>query len=690
MSSPAVHRDVRSTALLVVLLLFACSGVPEPPFAVAITGSESGLVTLTAQRGSRPGFVIRNAEVRVQIDGAMRSTRGATCVTSASVPLSCGLGDGLELKLSSAKEANGLLLTAHLTSTKAHVVGGFELLATKGSDSALELPKSTGRLRYLHNGYQSWSFAGVLDLPPRLSLPRKNDALVYAAPDGVTAFDEHLGLSSYDAMIDGGDGTALLLGFVSVRSWQGAIALESDSPRFSLTALNGFTGDTLEVGPSTPVDSEDLFVCAGTPENAMTAYGTAIDRRRDHSRDSVPLTQTGWFSWNTFFDDIDEPTVKANAAALAKLLPGAHLVEIDDGWENDWGDWTPNAKFPDFAALPHDLAAAHQTVGLWVAPFVVDSSLPVAKEHPDWFVRTPAGAPLVHQPFGTGRSLYVIDTTNKDALAWAVGNLTRLHDAGFDFFKLDYLYAAALDGKRLDPRATGVSALRIGLDAIFEALPTTPVNLCGVPWLHAALAPNSTIRIGSDVAVRSGNVTLQGIVFVAQAARNLAARAFGPLSKRSDVDQIPLAGLTGDEESTALSLEALTGGAFALGDDLTKLTGAEQALVGKAWNAASASADITPRDIFAQAGETLLGAPIEEQLENPHHVQSVLPSTIESQTSKTELVLVTNWGDEPADLAVPSFPSSATVVEGGPAPKDGHVHLASHASTLLRIDTSAD
>jgi hypothetical protein len=665
----------------VVVLLCAChsptSPPPEAPPTLTLTSIPAGQFSLHTARGTKPGFDLRNAAVRVRVDGAVLSTSGHVCTNSPSVPLDCALGDGLHLTLTATPSDDGLQLRAQLsTDATPHLVDGFEVLSMEPDDASFEVPRNTGQLRYLHNGYQSWSFAGSLDLPGNWALPRKNGVRVYAAPDGTNAVDEVIGLSSHDAIIDGGDGSALVLGFISVDRWQSAIALESQSPHFVVTAQNGFTGDAARLTPGAPVASETLLVHhALTVEAAMTAYGHALDSLRSHAN-ATPRGQRGWFSWNRFFAAIDEPTVR-RAAGLLRTIQGLDLVEIDDGWEKAWGDWTPNEKFPGFDKLATDLGDGGQRLGVWVAPFVVDRGLPIVAEHPDWWVQGADGKPLNFQPFATTQHLVVVDVTVPAALAWMTANLTRLRGEGVLFFKLDYLYAAALDGRRADPDVTGVEALRRGLDALL-AVPDVEFNLCGVPWLHAALASKGSIRIGSDVAFNTGPY---GFVFVSSAARNLAARAFGPLADRSDLDQFWLKPLTLDETRTALALQVLTGANFALADDLAELDEGHRTAVTElaALSLGREGNSLFAAGPFAVAGEKLLGSPAEEALSGANHVQSALPSTVFAKN----LTLVTNWTDEPATIPV-SAPANVHALSG-PAPVDGAVRLAPHQSSLFEI-----
>ena len=76
--------------------------------------------------------------------------------------------------------------------------------------------------------------------------------------------------------------------------------------------------------------------------------------------------------------------------------------------------------------------------GLWLAPFLVGARSALAADHPDWLV---GGADAGHN---WGQDLFVLDITRPEAAEHLQGVLRRLARAGFDYFKLDFLYAGAL------------------------------------------------------------------------------------------------------------------------------------------------------------------------------------------------------------------------------------------------------
>jgi alpha-galactosidase len=150
--------------------------------------------------------------------------------------------------------------------------------------------------------------------------------------------------------------------------------------------------------------------------------------------------------------------------------------------------------------------------------------------------------------------------------------------------KLDFLYAAALEGRYKDPTITRAQVLRKGMEAIRGAVGKDVTILgCGAP-LGSMLGLIDANRIGADV---SGdwrpNFNGIGVLFKNEPAmpsarnsiRNILTRAaFHQHWWINDPDCLlirPDTHLTLDEVRSLASVIALTGGSLLLSDDLPKL-----------------------------------------------------------------------------------------------------------------------
>jgi len=174
------------------------------------------------------------------------------------------------------------------------------------------------------------------------------------------------------------------------------------------------------------------------------------------------------------------------------------VFQVDDGWQMTIGDWEPNAKFPGgMDGMAASIKVTGRKAGLWLAPLLVVPSSGLYQEHPDWLLRDGHGRP-VSAGFNWGEQLYALDTTHPGVLDWLRALMEKVRGWGYEYAKLDFLYAGALPGKRsVDmPRE---AAYRQGLKAIREALGEAYFLTCGAPVLPS-LGLCDGLRVGPDVA----------------------------------------------------------------------------------------------------------------------------------------------------------------------------------------------
>ena len=334
------------------------------------------------------------------------------------------------------------------------------LLVTLSSDApaqALELAIPALDVdEMLQQGYQSWGFSGTVFVPLDVALDDDGRPRMKAARTG-SALDEVRGVSFHSAVFRKGDTgpVVLVAALTATRAVTGiAAAHDLDAPA-RLSILYGPQREPLRPDPADGrVRSEVLYLTtAATPEAALAKLTTELVQAHAGEGFAPARPPGGWFSWNNAFAAVDAPLVRGQLDAIAtRLLPvGMPLVEIDDGWENAWGDWRDNAKFPDgMPALAAEIRARGLVAGVWLAPFLVDRSSPVATAtDPALFVHGADGLPLVHTSAGIAGSFYVLDGTNPASMAIATDQIRRLAAGGFTFFKLDFLYAGALAGARM-------------------------------------------------------------------------------------------------------------------------------------------------------------------------------------------------------------------------------------------------
>jgi alpha-galactosidase len=329
----------------------------------------------------------------------------------------------------------------------------------------------------------------------------------------------------------------------------------------------------------------------------------------------------GWYSWNQLFDKVTEDDITAHGDLVAaKLAPsGLPLLEIDDGWEIAWGDWKANTRFPaGMDAAAKSITSKGLTAGVWLAPFLVDVTSETAKSaSPALFVQGPDGLPLEHRPSGSDRLYYVLDGTNPASMSLIMEPIAALVSGGFSYFKLDYLYAGALPGKRHDPAATGTGALHLGLDLLRTAMgPGATLNACGAP-IFPLLGHADSMRIGSDTAFSGLSLGWSAVVF---AARNTAARSFLGKLVWLDGDQTQVrAPYSEDEARASATVAALSGPAYALGDDLRTLPADRLAIAldPAVLDLAGAGAPAIPLDPLESPAEDVVASPVVDTITHP-------------------------------------------------------------------------
>lgn len=341
-----------------------------------------------------------------------------------------------------------------------------------GSRPALNLPSTPKQ--YYHHGWQSWSLAAwsapkaLPEQKPRLYQPLQIDPLYasHPAPHG-----NWLGAVEFD------DGRILLLG---------ALGLDAHV-QLREGKLQGWY-ETAETG-------QTWFAALGTETQVFNAYANLLREKLGQGRAANPYRV--WCSWYSLYTAIDEQVLAKTFQALGDLP--FDVIQVDDGWQAAIGDWQANDKFPSgMTALANGIKATGRKAGLWLAPLIAVESSRLFQQHPNWFLRDENGR-HISAGFNWREPLRALDTTHPEALAWLSALMKQVRGWGFDYLKLDFLYAGALPGKR----HTGLpreAAYRHGLAVMREAMGSTAYFLaCGAPILPS-LGLCDALRIGPDVA----------------------------------------------------------------------------------------------------------------------------------------------------------------------------------------------
>ncbi|MDR3510632.1 MAG: PKD domain-containing protein [Caulobacteraceae bacterium] len=390
------------------------------------------------------------------------------------------------------------------------------------------------------------------------------------------------------------------------------------------------------------LSGEPLLIGAGGDEHwLMEAYGDAVGRL-DGARVSGPAPW-GWWSWTAYYHGINEGVATANALWLAQHLKdqGFDTLHLDEGVTYARGEY----ETADAGKFPHGMEAMGRTasrlglrLGMWTAPFYVSERSRVFAEHPDWLVRNGEGQPiLVGRQEGRER-LFALDTTHPGAQAYLRQTYATLaHVWGVGYLKLDFMDATAVEGVRYDRGLSALQAQRLGLRIIREAVgEDVVIDKDGSPMLSP---------VGLVDAGRISNDTEHSWQGTKDAASGVAARWF--MNRRwfvADPDVFCLSNHISreprwdesvtslDEARAAITLSALAGGLFEIGDDLPAL-GAEPERL----------ALLTQPDLLAMARLGRAATPADLMRFDPADGQ---PSVfVLRESARQAVVAVFNWTD---------------------------------------------
>jgi alpha-galactosidase len=450
--------------------------------------------------------------------------------------------------------------------------------------------------------------------------------------------------------------SGILAGFLSQKQHFGSLEAYTD-PIYPALALWA-NGDNAVLDPGHKISTDWAaiqFVEIDNPD-PLAPYIEAV--AREHQLPPLtPLSgkseglRLGWCSWYQFYQDISAEKMYRNLKAAREMQPDLplDLFQIDDGFQAQVGDWLEfSPEFPEgVAPLAREITAAGFTPGLWLAPYIVHSKAKLKRQHPDWLLRNRFGL-RVNTGFIWDNLNTALDLTQPEALDYTREVVkTAVHEWGFTFLKLDFLYAAAVQGRYRDRTKTRAQVLRRGLEVLREAAgPDVTMLGCGVP-LGSSIGIFESMRIGSDVdqrwkpyIKRSGSFLYKeySVPSTRNAIQNTLTRA--PLHQRWWTNDPDCLLVRSDSELTLAEIHslataiALTGGPLLLSDDLLaefpqeRMRVAEQLvpLIGQRGRVLDWFDAITPR---------------------------LLRVDLENVTGNWHLVAIFNWDDEEQDVSLP-------------------------------------
>lgn len=208
----------------------------------------------------------------------------------------------------------------------------------------------------------------------------------------------------------------------------------------------------------------------------------------------------GYTSWYNYYQNINESIIMRDLGALDERF---NLFQIDDGYQTFVGDWQDinEEKFPHgLKGIVDQIHERGMKAGVWLAPFVAEKNSKLFREKKDLFVKGDDGEPLFLSSNWSG--FYPLDINNEETRTYIAKCFDYLTSLGFDFFKLDFLYAVSIkpaDGKTRCQTANYAYAF------LRETLKDKLILGCGATLYNAA-GVFDYMRVGPDVSLKFDDV----------------------------------------------------------------------------------------------------------------------------------------------------------------------------------------
>jgi alpha-galactosidase len=324
-----------------------------------------------------------------------------------------------------------------------------------------------------------------------------------------------------------------------------------------------------------------MFASGRDYRSQLDNYGSVI-RELHHGRVSSD-NMLGWWSWTAYYTKITEGTALTNAQWLAEHLKGMgyDYFHFDLGYGYSRGEYaTPNAsQFPrGMEDLTRHVSRLGLKVGVWTAPFEAGERSWIYEHHKDWLVHNAHGdpIPIADAEEVKGERLFVVDATHPDAQEYLRQTYrTLVREWGARYIKLDFMDNSAIEGYYHRPNTTALEAQRIGLELIRNTVgEDVLLDKDGSPMLNPVGLVDEG-RISQD----TGHTFLRS----KEAAPGIAARSYMhrnfyftdpdafTVSRQLLEERTIEAPATLNEAEVSITLAAVSGGMFEIGDDLPTL-----------------------------------------------------------------------------------------------------------------------
>ncbi len=171
-------------------------------------------------------------------------------------------------------------------------------------------------------------------------------------------------------------------------------------------------------------------------------YELGLSSFKEDFKSSKNKKILGYSSWYNYYQNINEDIILNDLEALDNRFD---LFQIDDGYETFVGDWLDidSNKFKHgLSSIVEKIHQKGMLAGIWLAPFVCETNSKLFKNHNDWIKKYPDGS-LV-KGGGNWSSFFALDLEKSEVKEYISSCLKYYIDLGFDYFKLDFIYAGSI------------------------------------------------------------------------------------------------------------------------------------------------------------------------------------------------------------------------------------------------------
>ena len=354
----------------------------------------------------------------------------------------------------------------------------------------LPIPTNLHDLYFL-NGYQSWTDTKEFKLADRLRNIKKSPHIISHMFAMQAYGDNHfyhysiIKSHGYDLFYSKGEHESFIF---NVNFEVAYLIIEIiKNKRTTLRLISDLEGCKLKKGESVRIF--DYYYFPDFKEGLECFYKHVPIEKREKI--------FGYTSWYNYYQNINEEIILRDLKALDNRF---NLFQIDDGYESFVGDWleVDKKKFPNgLEPIVKEIHSRGFKAGIWLAPFVAETKSKLFKEHKNWIAKDEHGKMIIAG--GNWSKHYVLDLTKEEVRNYIEKCLKHYMDMGFDFFKLDFLYAAGLRNFKGTGR-TRCQGQKQAYDFLRNILKDKLVLGCGANLLNS-WGSFDYLRIGPDVSL---------------------------------------------------------------------------------------------------------------------------------------------------------------------------------------------